>query len=70
VCAYSTRARGSGRQRPVGWDELAGLDPAAFDIRSVPQGLTALKGDPWDGCERARRRLAPEMFAAVGIVTP
>ncbi|WP_243077306.1 non-homologous end-joining DNA ligase [Microbacterium sp. SS28] len=46
--AYSPRALpGATVSTPVTWDELAaGVDPAAFTIRSVPQRL-ADQGDPW-----------------------
>jgi len=67
VCAYSTRARpGANVSVPVTWDELAaGLDPAAFDIRSVPLRLAALKTDPWTGYDATRRPVTAAMLAAV-----
>jgi bifunctional non-homologous end joining protein LigD len=67
VCAYSTRARpGAHVSVPVGWDELSGLDPARYDIESVPRRLAALRHDPWEGYESARRPLTSELLAAVG----
>jgi bifunctional non-homologous end joining protein LigD len=68
VCAYSTRARpGAHVSVPVTWEELErGLDPAAFDVRSVPARLAALGADPWSGYETARVRLDGAALAAVG----
>ena len=44
VCAYSTRARaGAHVSVPVSWEELGGLDPAAFDVTTVPRRLAALR---------------------------
>ena len=66
VCAYSTRARaGAHVSIPVSWEELDGLDPAGFDVATVPRRLAALRGGPWDGYEAARRALGPELLAAV-----
>ena len=68
VCAYSTRARpGANVSIPAAWDELSGLDPSKYDIRSVPRRLAALREDPWTGYEAARRALGPELFAALGV---
>ncbi|MDL5487789.1 non-homologous end-joining DNA ligase [Microbacterium wangruii] len=46
--AYSPRALpGATVSTPVSWDEIeAGVDPALFTIRSVPQRLADV-GDPW-----------------------
>ena len=47
--AYSPRALATATvATPVTWDELDGVDPAAFTIRTVPQRL-ADSGDPWAG---------------------
>jgi bifunctional non-homologous end joining protein LigD len=71
VCAFSTRARtGANVSVPVAWDELGGLDPASYDIRSVPRRLGALRTDPWDGYDAARRPLTDAMMAAVGVTPP
>lgn len=45
--AYSPRALpGATVSTPVHWDELDGLDPTRFTVRSVPQRLDEI-GDPW-----------------------
>ena len=71
VCAYSTRARpGAKVSVPVTWEQLTGLDPAAYDIGSVPRRLAALREDPWAGYERARRPLGPELLDALRTTGP
>ncbi|WP_309104180.1 non-homologous end-joining DNA ligase [Microbacterium sp.] len=45
--AYSPRALpGATVSTPVEWDELDGLDPSRFTVRSIPQRLADV-GDPW-----------------------
>jgi len=47
--AYSPRALPTATvATPVAWDELDGLDPASFTIRSIPKRLASV-GDPWAG---------------------
>lgn len=67
VAAYSTRARpGAHVSVPVSWDELAaGIDPASFDIHSVPERLGVQEADPWSGYDAARQPLSDAMLAAV-----
>jgi bifunctional non-homologous end joining protein LigD len=69
VCAYSTRARpGAPVSVPVSWKELdAGLEPAAFDIDSVPQRMAAQKSDPWRGYEDGRGRVTAAVLDALGV---
>ncbi|MGC5169056.1 non-homologous end-joining DNA ligase [Microbacterium sp. DT81.1] len=51
--AYSPRALPTATvSTPVGWDELDGLDPAAFTVRSIPERLASV-GDPWAGLLKA-----------------
>jgi DNA ligase D len=59
VAPYSTRARpGAPVATPVTWDELApALDPAAFDIRTVPERLQKIGGDPWREIGKIRQGL-------------
>ncbi|MFE1645785.1 non-homologous end-joining DNA ligase [Microbacterium sp. P01] len=45
--AYSPRALAPATvSTPIGWDELADVDPTTFTIRSVPERLATV-GDPW-----------------------
>lgn len=45
--AWSVRARpGAPVSMPVTWSDLGNVDPAEFDLRSVP-GILAQCGDPW-----------------------
>jgi DNA ligase D len=47
--AYSPRALATATvSTPVAWDELDGVDPASFTVRSVPERLATV-GDPWAG---------------------
>ncbi|WOF23988.1 non-homologous end-joining DNA ligase [Microbacterium betulae] len=47
--AYSPRALPQATvSTPVTWDELDGVDPHAFTVRTVPQRLSGA-GDPWAG---------------------
>src|SRR6187431_1336608 len=47
--AYSPRALSTATvATPVTWDELDGVDPATFTVRSVPQRI-ADTGNPWTG---------------------
>jgi bifunctional non-homologous end joining protein LigD len=49
VAPYSTRSRpGAPVATPLSWEEIeAGVDPASFDISSVPERLRRRGGDPW-----------------------
>ncbi|HEU4362816.1 MAG TPA: DNA polymerase domain-containing protein [Mycobacterium sp.] len=49
--AYSVRATGDARvSTPLRWDEVAGCDPAAFTIATVPDRFAEM-GDPWAGID-------------------
>ncbi|MDB4947288.1 MAG: ATP-dependent ligase [Labilithrix sp.] len=67
ILPYSPRARaGAGVALPVSWDELPGLDPKAFDIRTVPGILAdrAARGeDPWDGMLETKQTIPRELLA-------
>lgn len=55
--AYSPRALpGATVSTPVEWDELDGIDPAAFTVRSIPERLDTV-GDPWERMHEAPGRL-------------
>ncbi|MFV9424602.1 non-homologous end-joining DNA ligase [Microbacterium sp. S1037] len=45
--AYSPRALSAATvSTPIGWDELDGLDPSVFTVRTIPERLASI-GDPW-----------------------
>ena len=55
--AYSPRALPEATvSTPVHWDELDGLDPQAFTVRSIPERLAEV-GDPWAGMQSAPGRI-------------
>jgi bifunctional non-homologous end joining protein LigD len=58
VAPYSTRSRpGAPVATPLTWEELeAGIDPASFHVRSVPERLQK-GGDPWREIATMRQRL-------------
>ncbi len=59
VAPYSTRARaGCPVSVPVTWEELTpALDPASFDLRSVPGRVAAMNADPWAEMRSVKQRL-------------
>ena len=65
VAAYSTRSRaGAPVATPVTWDELIpALDPAAFNVNTVPGRLARIGGDPWGEMGKVRQSL-PAKFSA------
>ena len=51
--AYSVRATPDARvSTPLRWDEVAGCDPAAFTVATVPERFAGI-GDPWEGMDDA-----------------
>ncbi|MGL3149469.1 non-homologous end-joining DNA ligase [Microbacterium sp. A82] len=55
--AYSPRALPAATvSTPVEWDELDGLDPTVFTVRSIPQRLADI-GDPWADIQTAPGRI-------------
>ncbi|WP_223586929.1 non-homologous end-joining DNA ligase [Microbacterium sp. OVT16B] len=55
--AYSPRALpGATVSTPVHWEELDGLDPARFTVRSIPKRLEEV-GDPWAGKQSSPGRI-------------
>ena len=57
--AYSVRPTPDARvSTPMNWDEVAGCDPAAFNIDTVPDRYSRI-GDPWEGFGAAAGSLEP-----------
>jgi DNA ligase D len=59
ACAYSLRANGRATvSAPVTWDELPGVEPDDFDLRSMPERFAAI-GDPHAGIDDVAHDLTP-----------
>lgn len=69
VAAYSSRAKtGAPVSTPLHWEELdPGLDPAEFNVRTVPARLARSKRDPWATYDQERKSLTREIRARVGL---
>jgi DNA ligase D-like protein (predicted polymerase) len=62
--AYSVRPTPDARvSTPLAWDEVAGCQPEAFTIDTVPERFTRL-GDPWRGMDQAAGSLEPLLSLA------
>ena len=59
VAPYSTRARaGAPVAMPIAWEELSpSLDPASFNINTVPGHLRERRADPWAEIGKVKQRL-------------
>ena len=69
ACAYSVRPTPDARvSAPLGWDEVAGVDPAAFTIPTMRDRIAAV-GDPTKGMWRRKRSLVP-LFRKLGLDAP
>ncbi|HSD90178.1 MAG TPA: non-homologous end-joining DNA ligase, partial [Kofleriaceae bacterium] len=68
IAPYSPRARtGAPVAVPITWEELAhGVDPLAFDTKTVPLRLSKLKKDPWDGIDDVDQAITVAAWNAVG----
>lgn len=61
AAAYSPRPLpGAPVSTPVLWEELAGLDPTAFTVHTVPGRLSEV-GDPWADLHQAPADLGPAL---------
>jgi bifunctional non-homologous end joining protein LigD len=68
IASYSSRAReGAPVAVPVRWDEVNGaLRPDRYGVDNLRRRLAALRSDPWEGFDAARRPITKKMLAAVG----
>ena len=59
IAPYSTRSRaGAPVATPLAWEEVsADLDPAVFNVGTIPDRLAALGDDPWADMGKVRQRL-------------
>lgn len=69
IASYSVRARENAPiSVPVRWDELGpALRSDRYDIGNIRRRLSALKQDPWEGFDEARRPLDAVLVKAVGL---
>jgi bifunctional non-homologous end joining protein LigD len=69
IAALSPRSRpGAPVSLPIAWEDLnAGLNPADWNLRTVPARLAAQTDDPWRGYADEARRITPPMRRAVGL---
>lgn len=69
VASYSTRAReGAPVAVPVRWEELSpALTSDRYTVGNVRRRLSALRADPWEGFDEARRPLDRRLLKAVGV---
>ena len=69
IASYSTRAReGAPVAVPVRWDELTpALTSGRYGIDNVRRRLAALRTDPWEDLDAARRPLTARMLRAAGV---
>jgi bifunctional non-homologous end joining protein LigD len=67
IACYSTRARpGAPVATPIQWDELSEkLDPMAFNLRSIPQRLARLGGDPWEGFFELKQSISKSLIRRI-----
>ena len=62
--AYSVRPTPDARvSTPLAWDEVAGCQPGAFTLDTVPERFARL-GDPWRGMDEAAGSLEPLLSLA------
>jgi bifunctional non-homologous end joining protein LigD len=69
IAAFSTRARRDAPVSvPLAWDEVSGtLRPEDFSVESVPERISRLRSDPWDGYAGARQWITREARRASGL---
>jgi bifunctional non-homologous end joining protein LigD len=64
IARYSTRAKeGASVATPLRWDELSASATAnRYTLNNVRRRISALKADPWEGYEEARRPVTRKML--------
>ena len=63
IASFCPRARpGATVAMPLSWAEMKpGLDPALFNLRSVPDRLRKVRSDPWSGFREAARPIPAQI---------
>ncbi|NWG52435.1 MAG: DNA ligase D [Hydrogenophilaceae bacterium] len=71
IASYSLRANERFTvATPIAWEELRTLEgPRAFDRKSVPQRLSRLAKDPWDGLDSSASDISRKARQSVGLKT-
>jgi bifunctional non-homologous end joining protein LigD len=71
VASLCPRARpGAGVAAPLGWDEVTqDLDPATYNLHSIPARLARMRHDPWREFDSSRRVL-PDLAQESAADTP
>lgn len=69
ISSYSTRAKpGAPVAVPVSWDEVNdGLTPNRFTVENLQRRLSALKKDPWQDFDKARKPLTRKLLEKLGV---
>jgi bifunctional non-homologous end joining protein LigD len=69
IANFSTRARGGAPVAvPLAWGELKALKMAApYDVNTMPQRLTRLRQDPWEGFFTTRQSINAKALKALGL---
>ena len=69
IANFSTRARaGAPVAAPLAWGELKALKVAApYDANTMPQRLTRLRQDPWEGFFTTRQSINAKALKALGL---
>jgi len=69
IASYSTRAKeGATVAVPLRWEELGPtLGSDRYNLANIRRRLSALKSDPWEGWDEARRKLDGKLLGRLGV---
>lgn len=70
IAPYSVRARaGAPVAMPIGWDQLASIEPRSYRLGNTPDHLTRA-GNPWDAIASAATSLEDARATLDGLIAP